>query len=127
MAISRRDYPGSSPLEQEDIHLILGSDEEKAQYLEKRGLEYLKFIDAFIQQHNLPAPAISEGYATTGISIAGWSLGNSFSLAAVANISRLESDSRARILRYLRYLIFEGKSTRLTCPHHARSSQTLRP
>ncbi|TEB32932.1 hypothetical protein FA13DRAFT_1731453, partial [Coprinellus micaceus] len=108
VAISRRDYPGSSPLGQDDIRLMLGSGEDKAQYLEKRGLEYLKFTDAFIQQHSLPAPTISEGNATTGgISIAGWSLGNSSGLAAVASISKLESGSRARISRYLRCLIFE--------------------
>ncbi|KAF6745998.1 hypothetical protein DFP72DRAFT_640877 [Ephemerocybe angulata] len=55
VCINRRDYPGSSPLSQQDIKTLEGgTDQEKADYLSNRGLEILEFIDKFAQQERLP-------------------------------------------------------------------------
>jgi hypothetical protein len=113
VAISRRDYPGSSPLGAEDIGLMLGSDEGKAEYLTKRGLEYLRFIDAFIQEQSLPALSTSDGNRTGGVALVSWSLGNAFGNAALASVSKLEAGAQGRISKYLRSVIIDGA---LPCP-----------
>ena len=95
---------------------MLGSDEGKAEYLTKRGLEYLRFIDAFIQEQNLPALSTSEGSRTGGVALLSWSLGNAFGNAALASVSKLEAEAQGRISKYLSAIIVEGALLRVN--HH---------
>ncbi|KAG7098477.1 hypothetical protein E1B28_000422 [Marasmius oreades] len=72
--------------------------------MEERGHEILKFIDSFIQEHELP-PLSTDG-VNGGVSILGWSIGASHAAAAVASSCTLSGDIRARLGPHLRSLIF---------------------
>lgn len=114
VALNRRGYAGSTPytsfeksiFSDEQAH----SNEAKHQFLEQRGVEILRFIDAFIQQFNLPAISRSEGKQVGGVALLGWSLGIVFTLAAIANVdSKLISDeTRERLGTHLRTHILLG-------------------
>ncbi|EAU83888.2 hypothetical protein CC1G_11982 [Coprinopsis cinerea okayama7 len=105
VAINRRDYPGSSPLSTEQLNCATGSDEEKAGYLRDRGLEYLYFLDRFIQLKGLPL--ISEDGKQGGVALLGWSLGTSFSTAAIASAPSLEDEVKDRLAKYVRASILQ--------------------
>lgn len=106
VAINRRDYPGSTPLSPKHLASISGSDEAKAAYLCDRGLEYLYFVDRFIQLKALPA--ISEDGKSGGVALLGWSLGASFTTAALASTSRLDIESKERLRKHLKTIILQG-------------------
>ena len=105
VALSRRDYPGSTPLSnKEKAVLNSGTDEEKAEFLKMRGLEVSTFIKCFDREN--PISPIKG--ATGGFAILGWSLGNSFALAAVANLDSLSEDLQTWWGDHLRALILYG-------------------
>ncbi|KAJ7579965.1 hypothetical protein C8J56DRAFT_961926 [Mycena floridula] len=61
VAINRRLYKGSTPLtEAEAMILITSSGEEKADFINTRGLEIATLVDSFIQSAQLP-PVSSDG------------------------------------------------------------------
>ena len=105
VALSRRDYPGSTLLsDKEKAVLDSGTDEEKAEFLKERGLEVSTFIKCFDEEN--PISPISG--ATGGFAILGWSLGSSFALAAVANLDSLRTDLQTWWGDHLRALILYG-------------------
>ncbi|KAJ7596358.1 hypothetical protein C8J56DRAFT_774237 [Mycena floridula] len=115
VAINRRLYRGSTPLSQpEAMILITGSDEEKADFLNARGLELAKFIDSFIQSAHLPPISIS---GRGGVALLGWSAGNLASLAVIANTDKLPLDSQERFKTHLRaHIMLEPPSLVLGIP-----------
>ncbi|TFK51613.1 hypothetical protein OE88DRAFT_1628739 [Heliocybe sulcata] len=106
VAVNRRGYGGSTPvLESESAILFSGTDDEKASYLNARGLEFAKFIDAFIQQHN-PLPISHDG-KSGGIALLGWSAGNGLATAAIANVDQLPEGAQKRLGAYIRAYIMQ--------------------
>ncbi|EKM50560.1 uncharacterized protein PHACADRAFT_178299 [Phanerochaete carnosa HHB-10118-sp] len=104
VAISRRDYPGSTPLSATDLRVLNdGTDEEKAQHVRNRGVEIATFIDKFVEQNELPPP--DEKGSGGGFAILGWSLGGTHAFATVTNIDALADAARARFAHYMRLLI----------------------
>ncbi|KAJ4478977.1 hypothetical protein J3R30DRAFT_3472677 [Lentinula aciculospora] len=109
VALNRRGYAGSTPynlyersiFSDEQAH----TDEEKHQFLERRGVEILRFIDEFIQQF-LPPPIISdsEGKQSGGVALLGWSLGIAFTVPAIANVDSvlISNETRKRLSTHLR-------------------------
>ncbi|KIK52981.1 hypothetical protein GYMLUDRAFT_49647 [Collybiopsis luxurians FD-317 M1] len=125
VAPSRRGFPGSTPFNPSERALFsqeeaAASHEMKAKFLELRAVEILRFIDGFIQRSGIPP--ISESFSSTpqgGIGLVGWSLGSTFSMAAVAHMdSSLVSDEmRDRLGQYLRtYIMLEPALTALGLP-----------
>ncbi|TFK22663.1 hypothetical protein FA15DRAFT_671277 [Coprinopsis marcescibilis] len=106
VSVNRRDYTGSTALSPSDLGFIVnGTNSQKAQFLQDRGLELLRFMDIFIETNNLP-PVSSDGKAG-GSALLGWSLGNSFTIPAIAHASELGAESKSRLSRHLRSLIVQ--------------------
>lgn len=104
VAITRRDYPGSSPLPDEDIKAFMeGPTEKRLQVLRERGYEILSFIDQFIRINKIPPISRNGG----GFSLLGWSLGNLQGLSALAFANDFP-DLVGRLSSYIRsYISFE--------------------
>ncbi|TFK73511.1 hypothetical protein BDN72DRAFT_893921 [Pluteus cervinus] len=102
VAVSRRNYPGSTGYTSEEISILTnGTDAQKSDFLKTTGIQLSTFIDKFTTQHNLPPISGNNG----GIAILGWSLGNAFTLASLANADALASDAKSRLQARLRAVI----------------------
>lgn len=107
VAITRRDYHGSSLLTAEDIKASLeGPTEKRLQAFAERAEEILLFIQEFITINNIPPISSSGG----GFSLSGWSLGNmqGFSVLGFGN---LYPDIVRKLEPYFRTYIQYGKRT----------------
>ncbi|KAF8649634.1 hypothetical protein AX16_005722 [Volvariella volvacea WC 439] len=103
VAVNRRCYPGSTPYNATENDILLnGSDVQKQAFLDAQGMQLLTFIDKFTVDNQLP---ITTPARTGGIALMGWSLGNSLTLAAVANADKLPTDARNRLASRLRSVI----------------------
>ncbi|TBU21588.1 hypothetical protein BD311DRAFT_792642 [Dichomitus squalens] len=106
VAVTRRDYNGSTPYTAHELNALRnGSDSDKQAFLRARGLEIATFIERFIQENSLPAPT-SDG-KTGGIGILGWSLGASFAVALVANLLTYPTPTQKTLGQYLRALLLQ--------------------
>ena len=118
VAITRRDYNGSTPYTAAEIQVISsGADSQKAQFLQNRGQEIATFIATFMQRNSLP-PLSPDG-RSGGIALLGWSLGNSFTLATVANVLSYSPVEQNLLASNLRGLIMQGMYQSLG-PNHRR-------
>ena len=107
VAVNRRDYPGSTALSPEDINVLnSGTDDQKADYLKARGVEFATFVNLFAEKNNIP-PISPDGTAG-GFGLVGWSLGCAFVLAAVAAVDALPAPAQARWKAGARALILQG-------------------
>ena len=107
VAITRRDYNGSTPYTADEINALQnGTDSDKQAFLRERGLEVATFIQRFIQEYNIPAPS-SDG-KVGGVGVLGLSLGASFAVAFVANIQTYPTSTQEVLGKYLRALILQG-------------------
>ncbi|KAF5310310.1 hypothetical protein D9611_012031 [Ephemerocybe angulata] len=94
VSINRRDYPGSSPLSQQNIATLAGgTNQERDEHLSARGLEILAFIDNLLNEKHFQ---LSHDGNTGGLALLGWSLGVSHVLAAVANAQLLGGAAQQR-------------------------------
>ena len=108
VAFSRRDYPGSTPLTDEQKTVLnSGTDEEKTVFLKERGLEVSAFVKGF-DELDKDKPILPIKGATGGFALLGWSLGTSFALAAIANLDSLDPDVQKWWGEHLRALILYG-------------------
>ncbi|KAI0922398.1 hypothetical protein AcV7_005942 [Taiwanofungus camphoratus] len=106
VALNRRDYPQSTPYSSAELTVLSnGTDAEKTTFLQDRGIEIATFIDTFIQQENLPA--VSSDGKSGGVAVLGWSLGNSFTIATIANVDTLPAAVQQRLGSYIRALIMQ--------------------
>ncbi|TFK82032.1 hypothetical protein K466DRAFT_315818 [Polyporus arcularius HHB13444] len=116
VAVNRRDYPGSTPLSEEDLRVLeSGTDEERATFLRTQAVQLATFLDRYIQQHNIPA--ISSDRKTGGILLLGWSLGCTFGLSILSNADIYPEAMRTRLALYLRsYIMFEPPTVAIGSP-----------
>jgi hypothetical protein len=106
VAVNRREYKGSTPYPDADQSILTGgTPAQKAEWLKNRGLEISNFMNSFILLENLPAIS-AEGKG--GSALFGWSMGCTFTLAAIANIGDLPSEVKARLASHLRAHIMLG-------------------
>ena len=107
VAISRRDYPGSTPITLQNANdLAEGSNEEKRTFLRERGLEIASFIHHFIEDHGL-LPISSDG-KNGGIVILGHGIGCAFALSAVASLDAFPASVQQRWGSHVRALLLHG-------------------
>lgn len=110
VAVNRRDYPGSTPLSPQEIAVLnSGTDDQKADFLKARGVEFATFVDLFVQKYSLP-PISADGFSG-GFAVLGWSLGCSFALATVAAVGSLPAVGQTRWKDGMRSLILQGTFT----------------
>ncbi|KAI0312766.1 Alpha/Beta hydrolase protein [Amylostereum chailletii] len=111
VAVNRRPYAGSTPLTPEEASkATVGSDQEKEEYLNARGVELATFIDLFIQKNELP-PADIDG-KNGGVVLLPWSSGHGVVFSAIANLETLPGATQLRLSAYIRRtILFEPPST----------------
>ncbi|KAF8966233.1 Alpha/Beta hydrolase protein [Flammula alnicola] len=98
ICVSRREYEGSTPYSAEELKVINhGSDEERARWLQNQGVLLALFVDGLIQKLSLTQAG--------GVAMAGWSMGNIFSLAFLASIDILPEEVKERLKAYVRVFI----------------------
>ncbi|KAI0700662.1 hypothetical protein C8T65DRAFT_657414 [Cerioporus squamosus] len=124
VALNRRDYPGSTPLTEDDLRVLeSGTDEERAAFLRTQAVQLATFIDRYIQQNSIPA--ISPDRKTGGIILLGWSLGCTFGLSILSNADIYPEATRTRLALHLRtYIMFEPPTVAIGSP---RPSQLWSP
>jgi len=83
VAITRRDYPGSTPFSEEELRVASkGSRKEKLGFLRDRAIEIWEFVRKFVKVNSIPRWNKSDGKG--GVVVMGWSMGNSQGLGAMA-------------------------------------------
>ena len=82
-----------------------GSDAERADFLQNQGILIALFVDGLIQSLSLPKNG--------GVTVAGWSLGNVFTIAMRASIDDLPDNIKQRLKAYTRGFIVFGLSVPL--------------
>ncbi|KAJ6544121.1 hypothetical protein B0H19DRAFT_1380459 [Mycena capillaripes] len=100
ICINRREYPGSTPHTAEELRIYAsGSDDEHATLLSEAGVNLALCVDEIIRQCALPAAG--------GVALVGWSLGNAFTMAAMASITStsLPSHTKARLQAFVKTII----------------------
>ncbi|PIL24378.1 hypothetical protein GSI_14131 [Ganoderma sinense ZZ0214-1] len=104
VAISRRDYPGSTAFSPQDLSAFSSSDgEDRRVFLRDRGAEIATFICNFIEQNGL-LPISSDG-KSGGFAVVGYGFGSVFALAAVANLDTLSVSFQTRWGAHMRGLL----------------------
>jgi pimeloyl-ACP methyl ester carboxylesterase len=108
ISIARRNYSRSSPYSDAEMRVITnGTEEEKKAFMSARGLELAKFWDIFIQDQDIPE--VTEDGSSGGILILGWSLGCSYTLAAISAILKLPPKAQNRLASRIRGLVLYGE------------------
>ncbi|KAJ3798854.1 hypothetical protein GGU11DRAFT_555733 [Lentinula aff. detonsa] len=133
IAPSRRGFPGSTALSEEERNFFIDDKDDddsalnarKEQILELRGVEILQFIDGIIQRLGIPPIQNhddnnnAEEFRKGGIALIGWSLGTTFTLAAMANTDSplISEEMRERIGKHLRtHVMLEPALTSIGLP-----------
>lgn len=104
-----REYPGSSPLTDEQLASLCSADSvEAGAALFDQVREIARLITSLITSEGIPAP-VRDGQRTSGgVSILAWSGGNAYLLSLLANHSSLENDTRALLDKYLTCAVLWG-------------------
>ncbi|KAJ7337015.1 hypothetical protein DFH08DRAFT_1018225 [Mycena albidolilacea] len=96
ICLNRREYPGSTPHTTEELRVYAsGSDQERTALVNEAGVNLAFALDGIIEQGRLP-PAVA---------VCGWSLGNTFVLAAMASISSLPPETQKRLQSSIKTII----------------------
>ena len=74
--------------------ILHGSDAERTECLQHQGELIALFIDGIIQEHAIP----------NKVAVAGWSLGNIFSIGLLTSIDRLPEAVKERLKTHIRSL-----------------------
>jgi hypothetical protein len=99
ICINRREYPGSTPYTAVELQVYAsGSREERAMLWHREGLTLALGIDKIIEQCELPA----------AVTLIGWSLGNTFILAARVSIASISPESQERLRSSIKWFIMWG-------------------
>jgi pimeloyl-ACP methyl ester carboxylesterase len=120
VALSRRGFPGSTPFHPSERTFLTGdeeaqaaaSEETKSKFHTLRGVEILRFINGFIQRAGTPPihTNVVDGKVSGGIMLVGWSMGSTYSMAAISSMDSplLSDEMRDRLGSYLRVLVLLG-------------------
>ncbi|KAI0319504.1 Alpha/Beta hydrolase protein [Amylostereum chailletii] len=106
VTVNRRDYPGSTPLSDDDVAAVKSTDEDRrTEFFRKQAFELAAFLAWFVQQETIPSFVIDgEGRRHGGIVLLGWSHSTAFTLDLLANGDRLPSQVRDVLEPYMRGL-----------------------
>ncbi|PPQ64065.1 hypothetical protein CVT24_008878 [Panaeolus cyanescens] len=99
IAINRRGYPGSTPINDVEAEAMNSSSEDIVQdFLEQHGVNFALAIDRLILELALPPGR--------NVTLSAWSLGNCFLVNILACIKALDDDVRDRLRSRVRGVIF---------------------
>ena len=111
IAINRREYTDSTPLNEDDLSLLFSSDaEDHKQFLRSRGLEIARFLAWVISELRIPAVnPQGEEASGGGLALLGWSLGSITTLAFLRHLPSFPKDLVDKLAPYLKTFIMYGK------------------
>ncbi|TFK53392.1 hypothetical protein OE88DRAFT_1626342 [Heliocybe sulcata] len=111
--LNRRDYPGSTPVSQDELEKIRSDNlGVNAAVLRELGLQIASFIAWYARTASIPQVQIGvSGEPEGGLSVLAWSSGNATTSAAIANLAELEEEQKACLKGRLRtYIIYDSPS-----------------
>ncbi|KAF8215076.1 hypothetical protein K438DRAFT_1955069 [Mycena galopus ATCC 62051] len=110
VCINRREYPGSTPHIAEELRVYTsGTDQERATLMNEAGINLALAVDGIIQQCSLQSAG--------GVALCGWSLGNSFIMAAMASVFCLPSETTKRLQSVIQtFILWDPPSQALGMP-----------
>ncbi|KAF7357060.1 AB hydrolase-1 domain-containing protein [Mycena sanguinolenta] len=98
ICLNRREYEGSTSHTPEELRVYqAGNDEERTKLISEEGVNLALCVDAIILKCALPASG--------DVALVGWSLGNTFTLAAMASIASLPHDIRNRLAQCIKTFV----------------------
>ncbi|TFK68098.1 hypothetical protein BDN72DRAFT_61092 [Pluteus cervinus] len=97
VAVNRRDYAPTSPLDTAELAVLSQGDSGSAAYLQQRGNEIGLFIDKWIQNNHIPT---ARPNGDGGVSLVGWSLGTVTATAFLAHLDTLPQATIKRLAPY---------------------------
>ncbi|KAJ7476999.1 hypothetical protein B0H11DRAFT_1307126 [Mycena galericulata] len=98
ICINRREYPGSTPHTADELGVYAsGSDEERTSLMNEAGVNLALAVDGIIQECKLPSAG--------SVALVGWSLGNAFTLGAMASILSLPPETKIRLQSFVKTII----------------------
>ena len=115
IAINQREYPGSKPLDQEEVNLLTGrrtdAFEDLKSFFFNRAEEFVQFLGWLVDQNiikSIDEEVLEDGRKVGGVAIIGWSAGNRILLSMLANIARFPTEHSNKLSPYIRSLIIYG-------------------
>ncbi|KAI0930702.1 hypothetical protein AcW1_003659 [Taiwanofungus camphoratus] len=111
VAVTLRDYPGSTPLSPPELAALMSPDREtQASMIQDRGLELAAFLTWFIETEAIPPVSVlttddGSDKDIGGLSILGWSSGNCTTLSFLAHADTIAERSRTLLDAYLRTIV----------------------
>ncbi|KAI0632495.1 Alpha/Beta hydrolase protein [Trametes polyzona] len=126
LLLNLRDYPGSTPLSEEEIDGLRGpSVDVQDRTLRDRGLEIAAFCRWFIETEKIPPVRESvtpEGVRARvgGLSILSWSGGNCTTVAMFAHVDKIPEETRRLFDTHLRsFILYDPSATTIGRPRPA--------
>ncbi|KAH9924427.1 uncharacterized protein B0H18DRAFT_1012126 [Fomitopsis serialis] len=106
VTLNMRDYPGSTPYTDAELTAMRGPDRDgQRTQLHRRGFEIAAFVAWFIRNENIPPFTLNGNDIRGGISVLGWSWGNTMSLSFIARASELPKEDQEFLEAYMRALV----------------------
>ncbi|KZT04987.1 alpha/beta-hydrolase [Laetiporus sulphureus 93-53] len=111
VALTLRDYPGSTPYTSEEIAALKGDKDSQTNMIKDRGNELAAFLAWFIQKERIPPLSTSFDQdeaakrADGGLAVLGWSWGNCIMLSLLAHAGELPASQQDTLGKYLRTCI----------------------
>ncbi|KAF9807716.1 hypothetical protein IEO21_08099 [Rhodonia placenta] len=125
VAVTLRDYPGSTPFTPEEHAALRSPDKEiQAAMIRDRGHELASFLAWFVRKESIPPMTISssgngiEETVAGGLALLGWSWGNCMTMSLVAHADSLPAETKELLEPYMRTLVaYDPPYTVFGAPH----------
>lgn len=118
--VNRRDYPGSTPISDEELATIGKGSTPEAQsaFMTSRGLEIVEFLAWFVKSQGIPPISHADGNMEGGFAVVAWSSANATFLALFSHLDQVSSENRDLLEPYFRtYVFYDGPRWAIGYPH----------
>ncbi|KAA1467614.1 hypothetical protein DENSPDRAFT_901581 [Dentipellis sp. KUC8613] len=130
VTINRREYPGSTPLSEDELRAAAGTDIEAGRdFFLRRSIEIARFLAWFIQTERIPPICSKDGQRETGgFILLGWSSGWVYVAPLIADAATLPADLVQALEPYFRGLCaFDVPRLLLGMPVFNDADMAIRP